>query len=233
MLPPRITAGERRRGWDGVEQGREMHSPSGALLMNELTTIISDGGVLVSVTLGDVVLRKVVYGDGRFHVQIEEARDRLAFAGSAGRASLTYGAETVSFVPSTDVRALVRARQLVSSAKVVATFSRLADRLVRVRKTSAGAVSVQLTAALVAEVMGDQGVPALVARLMSASVRQRRVVYDGRDDFQDRWTEHTLALLCPIDPSSLELTVRALLVMEASWHAVLSRDSEARSRAVR
>jgi len=201
--------------------------------MNELTTVISDGGVLVSVTLGDVVLRKVVYGDGRFHVQVEEARDRLAFAGSAGRASLTYGAETVSFVPSTEAHALARARQLVSSANVVVTFRRLAERLVRVRKTSAGAVSVQLTAALVAEVVGEPGVPALVARLMSAPVRQRRVIYDGRDDFQDRWTEHAVALLSPLESAPLELTFRALLVMEASWHAVVSGDSEAQSRAVR
>jgi hypothetical protein len=231
MLPPRIIADETRRGW-GVGLGTEGHAQSG-LLMNELTTVISDGGVLVSVTLGDVVLRKVVYSDGRFHVQIEVARDRLAFAGSAGRASLTYGADTVSFVPSTVVCARERARQLVSSANVVTTFRRFAERLGRLRGTSPGAVSVHLTTALVGEVMGEKGVAALVERLVSAPVPPRRVVYDGRDDFQDRWTEHTIARLGSPDTSTLELALHTLLVMEASWHAVVSRDSEARSRAVR
>jgi len=219
MLPPRIIAGERLTRDLGSGRDRQPLGPG--LSMNEMTTVISDGGVLVSVMLGDVVLRKVVYADGRFHVQIEEARDRLAFAGSPGRASLTYGAETVSFVPCADTRTLERARDLVASADVVATFRRMAERLGRYRRTSAGAVSVHLTAALVLEVVGEQGIALQITRLLSAPLRRPHVVYDGRDDFQERWTEHTAPLVAALESPSLERALRALLVMEAAWHAVV------------
>jgi hypothetical protein len=242
MLPPRITAGEGRFR-DITGRFPDRPGPGASLLMNEMTTIISDGGALASVTLGEVVLRKVVYADGRFHVQIEEARDRIAFTGSEGRASLTYGAETVSFLPAADSPAIERARGLVTTANVVATFRRLAERFGQTWRTSACAVSVHLTAALVSEVAGEPGIAAQVARVLASPVRHHPTLYDNRDDFHDRWAERVAPLLAVAElpgseattpiPYSLANAFQRVLTMEAAWYAVVAGDCDTRSRAVR
>jgi hypothetical protein len=241
MLPPRITAAEGRFR-DITGRFPDRPGPGASLLMNEMTTIMSDGGALASVTLGEVVLRKVVYADGRFHVQIEEARDRIAFTGSEGRASLTYGPETVSFLPGADACAIERARGVVTAANVVATFRRLAERFGRTWRTSACSVSVHLTAALVSEVSGEPGIAAQVARVIASPVRQS-TIYDNRDDFHDRWAERVAPLLAVAAPPGGEATTQRfssfgeafqrVLTMEAVWYAVVIGDGEVRARAVR
>ena len=106
MLPSRIVTVGGGGFRDITERFDDCRPPGAGLAINEMMTMMSDGGAVVSVTIAEVVVRKMVYADGRFHVQIEEGRDRIAFAGSEGRASLTYGAETVSFVPDADPRRL-------------------------------------------------------------------------------------------------------------------------------
>jgi hypothetical protein len=244
MLPPRITALGGRDFRDLDDRSANGRSPFGAsLTVTELKTIMQDGGAVVSVTMGDVVFRKVVYDDGRFHVQIEEARDRMAFAGSKGRASLTYGPETVVFVSDPSAHSVERARELVGTAKVASTFRQIAERMGRTRRTSAGAVSVRLTAALVAEIAGERGIASQVARVMSTPAPQYRGSFNGVDEFHDRWTEHAVRRLsvssdqadggdsCP-RLASLDVALRALLTLEAAWYAIAARD-EPPSRAAR
>jgi hypothetical protein len=244
MFPPRITA---LRGYgirDLADCSRDdCPAPGTALTMNEMTTLMADGGALISVTVADVVLRKMVYVDGRFHVQLEEARDRIAFAGSEGRASMTYGGETVSLVPNADAISAERARQLAASAHVVSTFRRLAERLGRTRRTSACAVSVRLTWALVAEVAGEAGTVDRLANLYSTHVPPHQAPYDPDDNFDRRWIEHAAQAVAPearriedamssgVPP--LDAAFHRLLKLEAAWYAMASGASEMRSRAAR
>ena len=244
MFPPRITA---LRGY-GIRDfaGRSVddrQAPGTVLTMNEMTTLMADGGAVISVTVADVVLRKMVYADGRFHVQLEEARDRIAFAGSEGRASMTYGAETVSLVPSADAISAERARQLVAGANVVSTFRRLAERLGRTRRTSACAVSVRLTWALVAEVAGEVGAVGRLAPLCSTHVSRHQTPHDPDDDFARRWISLAAQVLDPdaghIEGAmasgvpSLDVALRTLLKLEAAWYAMAPGASDLRSRAAR
>jgi hypothetical protein len=245
MLPPRITAVGGRGYRDITERGLgDQPAPGAGLAIHEMTTTMSDGGVVVSVTMAEVVLRKVVYADGRFHVQIEEARDRIAFAGSEGRASLTYGAETVSFVPGTDPGVVERARDVVASAKVVETFRRLVERLGRTRRTSASSVSVRLTAALVAEVAGEPGIAVELASLKAVPIPQYPALYEPGDAFDDRWAEHARHLVSSsrrLDiegatsphASSLGVAFQMLLQLEAAWYATTASAGDSSGRALR
>jgi hypothetical protein len=244
MFPPRITA---LRGYgirDLADRSFEDRpAPGPVLTMSEMTTLLADGGALISVTVAEVVLRKMVYVDGRFHVQLEEARDRIAFAGSKGRASMTYGAATVPLVPNADAISAERARQLVASANVVLTFRRLAERLGRTRRTSACAVSVRLTWALIAEVAGEAGAVDRLASIYSTHVPRHQAPYDADDDFDRRWIERAAQVLDPearrIEGAmssgvpSLDSAFHTLLKLEAAWYAVASGASEIRSRAAR
>jgi hypothetical protein len=185
----------------------------------------------------------MVYVDGRFHVQLEEARDRIAFAGSEGRASMTYGAATVSLVPNADAISAERARQLVASANVVSTFRRLAERLGRTRRTSACAVSVRLTWALVAEVAGEAGTVDRLANLHSTHVPPHPAPYDPDDDFDRRWIERAAQVLATearrtedamaSGVPSLDVAFHRLLKLEAAWYAMASGASKIRSRSAR
>jgi hypothetical protein len=85
----------------------------------------------------------------------------------------------------------------------------------------------------VLEVVGEQGIARQIARLLSAPNHRPHVVYDGRDDFQDRWTEHTAPLVASLEPPSLERALRALLVMEAAWHAVVCASEPCVERRIR
>jgi hypothetical protein len=136
------------------------------LTMSGTTTPTWDDGMLISVSAGDVVFRKVVYADGRFQVQIEQHRDRVALTGSRGRASVTFGLETASFVPHVGVEALDRVRRLLVLSPIVAGFRRFAAHLEKTGRAGADALSVRLTAALVAETAGEQGT---VVRLIRAT----------------------------------------------------------------
>jgi hypothetical protein len=245
MLPPRITtiggcsAGKfSEHGFD--HQGAQTTT----LSVNEMTAMMGDGGAVISVTVADVVLRKVVYADGRFHVQIEEARDRIAFAGSPGRASLTYGADSVSVVPAADPPTIQRARSLLAGAKVVSTFRRLAERLRRTKRTSASAVSVRLTWALIAEVAGEAGVMTQLTSMPAARVSDSQAFADFRDNFETLWNEHAVGLLSavPLKPDwrseelqlrSLDAAFHILLMLESAWYAIATTTNGRHSRAVR
>jgi hypothetical protein len=244
MLPSRIVTVGGGGFRDITERFDDRRPPGAGLAINEMMTMMSDGGAVVSVTIAEVVVRKMVYADGRFHVQIEEGRDRIAFAGSAGRASLTYGAETVSFVPDADPAALDRAREIMSTARVVATFRRLAERLGRTARKTASAASVGLTAALVAEVAGEPGIAVELGGLMSVPIRQHHAAYEKGNAFGDRWAERvgrlppgseqpdgTGALSQPV--SSMSAAFRALLQLEAAWYATATSAGDTSCRSNR
>ena len=240
MLPSRIVTVGGGGFRDITERFDDRRPPGAGLAINEMMTMMSDGGAVVSVTIAEVVVRKMVYADGRFHVQIEEGRDRIAFAGSAGRASLTYGAETVSFVPDAAHAALDRAREIVVTANVVSTFRRLAERLGRTMRKTASSVSVSLTAALVAEVAGEPGIAVALRGLMSVPVRQHYAAYEKSDAFGDRWAERVGRPTPGYErqgalsqPASIGAALHTLLQLEAAWYATASSAGAVPHAAVR
>jgi hypothetical protein len=244
MLPSRIVGVEGGGFRDITERFDDRPPPGAGLAINEVMTMMSDGGMVVSVTIAEVVVRKMVYADGRFHVQIEEGRDRIAFAGSEGRASVTYGAETVSFVPDAAPATLDRAREIVAAARVVATFRRLAERLGRTTRKTASSVSVTLTAALVAEVAGEPGIAVAMRGLTSVPARQHHAAYERGDAFGDRWAERVGRLPpgsewpgatgAQSQPrSSMGAALHVLLQLEAAWYATAASVGAAPRPAVR
>lgn len=211
--------------------------------VTELHTLMRDGGALISVSLGDITVRKVVYDDGRFHVLVEEGRDRIALAGSEGRASITYGPETVVVVSGTKSAGVARSRELLTSAKVVSTFRHVVERMQRISRTSAGPVGVLLTAAFIADLSGDPGVISMIPAIRS-SAGALPVTHDGegKEDFRDRWVRHATRALDEPDPGGadecrreqpLVAALRALLTLEAVWYEVAATIREMPSRLTR
>jgi hypothetical protein len=226
MWSPRIAAvGSRNfRELDDLIAGNRSTFGS-SLSVTEMLSPLRDGGVVVSVAIGQVILRKVVYDDGRFHVLVEEARDRIAMTGSRGRASVTYGPETVMFVPDVGAHGVERAHQLIGATGVTTAFRQVVERMGRTRRTSAGTVSVRLTAALMADIAGERGVASQLDKLaQSPPVSSRGWSYDKGDDFQDRWAGYLRATHRSFEPvRSLSDALQAVLVLEAAWYAVAAR----------
>src|SRR6266516_229387 len=71
-----------------------------------------DDGLVVSATAGELSFRKTVYPDGRFQVQIEQGRDRVALAGSEGRLTATYGSRSLTLSAEQDAQQSGRVREL-------------------------------------------------------------------------------------------------------------------------
>lgn len=125
-----------------------------------LTMAISpttDGGFLLSASAGSLVFRKVVYEDGRFHVQIEQGGDRFAVSGEHGRVHLTHGRKTLTLRPEDDERQGRRVRGMLLEVPVVAQFRRLIADLEDSDEMSVEVLGLRLTGALIAELDGDQG----------------------------------------------------------------------------
>jgi hypothetical protein len=202
------------------------------LTMSGTTAPTWDEGILISVSAGDVVFRKVVYADGRFHVQIEQHRERVALTGSRGRASVTFGPETASFVPHPGLEALDRVRQLVTLSPLVARFRRLAERLARTSHAGADVLSVRLTAALVAEIAGEQGAVQQFTRATAAAGHNEGTpTVTEKCGFARGWVASVSQVVrgleerdCADDETAteqhaVELAFRRVLDMEARWFA--------------
>ena len=118
----------------------------------------TDGGFLLSASSGSLVFRKVVYADGRFHVQIEQDSDRLALSGEPGRLHITHGRRTLTLRPAEDdERQGKRVREMLLEVPVVAQFRRLIAELEDSDELSAEILGLRLTGALIAELDGDEG----------------------------------------------------------------------------
>ncbi len=205
------------------------------LTMSGTITPTWDDGMLISVSAGDVVFRKVVYADGRFHVQIEQHRDRVALIGSRGRASVTFGPETASFVPYQGAEALDRVRQLLILSPLVAGFRRFADRLELTGQAGADALSVRLTAALMAETAGEQGMVVRLVRALADQEKGRSTVMERSVFRRDGVVSPPLVAwrvddLPPIDDETVtgrhgvEMAFHYVLDMESRWFAAARRE---------
>ncbi len=241
MLPQGNTLIGSRGYRDHDRHANGCASHTSGFTVTELHTLMRDGGALIAVTLGDIAFRQVVYDDGRFHVLVEEGRDRIALAGSEGRASITYGAETVVVVSGTQSAGMARSHELLASAKVVATFRHAAERMQRIRRASAGPIGVLLISAFMSDLSGEPGVISMIPAIRgSAGAPPCLHDNEGKEDFRDRWVRHATRALdetinsrgadagCREDP--LVAALRALLTLEAAWYEVAATIRETPSR---
>src|SRR4029079_18482086 len=116
-----------------------------------------DGGVLLSATAGDLSFRKVVYADGRYHAQIEQGRDRIAFAGSAGRQVVTYGSRSLTLSADQDDQQPARVRALIVSSPALRQFRRLVAQLEATGDVSPEILGLRVTGAVGGENDGGGG----------------------------------------------------------------------------
>jgi hypothetical protein len=118
-------------------------------------TPTGDHGVVVLGTAGDLVFRKIVYGDGRFHVQLEHQYDRLALAGFPGGARLTHGSPTTPVVPFPGAAAWRAIRQRLADTPIMNELRLVTGRLESVTVEPLEPSSVWLTTAVLAALAGD------------------------------------------------------------------------------
>lgn len=146
----------------------------------------NDGGLLLSATAGELSFRKVVYADGRYQAQIEQGRDRIAFAGSEGRVTVTYGSRSLTLSADQDDRQPGRVRALIVSSPALRQFRRLVAQLEATGDVSPEVLGLRVTGAVVSEVDGDEGAVRRLSRELRAKftanmrkVRLRTSCYDS------------------------------------------------------
>lgn len=146
----------------------------------------ADGAMLLSATAGDLAFRKVVYADGRYQAQIEQGRDRIAFAGSQGRLVVTYGSRSLALTDDQDSQQPARVRALIVSSPALRQFRRLTAELEATGDVSPEILGLRVTGAVVNEIDGDEGAVRRLSRELRAKfagnvkrVRLRASCYDS------------------------------------------------------
>jgi len=157
-----------------------------------LTVAVSstaDGGLLLSATAGDLSFRKVVYADGHYQAQIEQARDRVAIAGSEGRITVTYGSKSLTLSADQDEQQPSRVRALLVSSPALRLFRRLTAELEASGDTSPEVLGLRVTGAVVSQIDGDDGAVRRLGRELrmkfSAGFKKARLRASCYDAYQD------------------------------------------------
>ena len=137
-----------------------------------------DGHALLAATWGSLAFRKDIRADGSFHALMEQGRDRLALCGSSVGLHLTYGTRSLTISPADEcVTARRRARELLLTAPVAQVFRRLGGDLEETGALHPEACGVRVTAALLAEIDGDESA---VRRLGRAVMAHERALTSAR-----------------------------------------------------
>jgi hypothetical protein len=148
----------------------------------------NDGGMLLSASAGDLSFRKVVYADGRYQAQIEQGRDRIAFAGSEGRIVVTYGSRSLTLSADQDDQQPGRVRALIVSSPALRQFRRLVAQLEATGDVSTELLGLRVTGAIVSELDGDDGAVRRLSRELrskfTATMRKVRLRASCYDSYQ-------------------------------------------------
>lgn len=178
----------------------------------------ADGGYLLSASAGELAFRKVVYDDGRFHVQIERGQDRMALSGEPGQIHVTHGTRSLSLNPAdVDEKQARRVRALLMNAPVVAQFRRLIAELEDSEELSIEMLGLRLTGALVAELDGDEGAGRRLKRALIRELGVRVQQVRAQSSYSpDCWSIYTqLVLKASYD---LERCLNSFYVMNPIRH---------------
>ena len=131
-----------------------------------------DGHALLAATWGSLAFRKDIRADGSFHALMEQGRDRLALCGSRVGLHLTYGTRSLTISPVDEcITARRRARELLLAAPVAQVFRRLGGDLEETGALNPEACGVRVTAALLAEIDGDESAVRRLGRAVMAHER--------------------------------------------------------------
>jgi len=131
-----------------------------------------DGHALLAATWGSLAFRKDIRADGSFHALMEQGRDRLALCGSRVGLHLTYGTRSLTISPADEcITARRRARELLLAAPVAQVFRRLGGDLEETGALNPEACGVRVTAALLAEIDGDESAVRRLGRAVMAHER--------------------------------------------------------------
>ena len=138
----------------------------------------ADGALAVSATAGELTVRKQVYADGRFVVRVAtQGDDRLLISGTANGLNVAYGREA-----ALDLRAdrdsdydgkARRVRGWLARSDAVQRFRQIDEALEQQDAVSPEALSLRVTGALVAELLGDPGAAQRLSRSISAKLAHR------------------------------------------------------------
>jgi hypothetical protein len=138
----------------------------------------ADGSVVVTATAGPLTVRKSVYPDGRFAVRLSQgADDRLVIAGDLNGLRVAYGKEPgVDLRPDRDADYEQHARRVrgwLASSEAVQRFRQIVGALDRQEAQGPEALSLRVTGALVAELLGDPGAAQRLSRSLGSKLSRR------------------------------------------------------------
>ena len=133
----------------------------------------ADGGLTVAATAGDLTVRKQVYADGRFVVLVATRDDdRLIISGAGNALQVAYGADgSVELRADHDAEYEGKARRVrgwLARSEAVQRFRHINDALERQDAVSPEALSLRVTGALLAELLGDPGAARRLGRALTA-----------------------------------------------------------------
>lgn len=115
-----------------------------------------DGGVVMEVESEGLVVRKVVYPDGRFSAEFRLGGDRLAVAGDHDGVRLARESDAIHLPPgAADQAQAQRARIMLAASPAVRRFRQLVGALESGERFDGAALSLRATGALLAEIDGD------------------------------------------------------------------------------
>ncbi len=138
----------------------------------------SDGGLAVTATAGELTVRKQVYADGRFVVHVSTGdEDRLLISGTANGLKVAYGREaTLELRADRDGDYDNKARRVrgwLARSDAVQRFRQINAALEQQDAMSPEALSLRVTGALLAELLGDPGAAQRVSRSITARLAHR------------------------------------------------------------
>lgn len=141
-------------------------------------TMEADGGLAVTATAGDLTVRKQVYADGRFVVRVAtRGEDRLLISGAPNGLNVAYGAEAaVELSADRDGEYEGNARRVrgwLARSDAVQRFRHISEVLDQQDALSPEALSLRITGALVAELLGDPGAARRLSQSMTARFANR------------------------------------------------------------
>ncbi len=141
-------------------------------------TMEADGALAVTATAGDLTVRKQVYADGRFVVRVAtRGEDRLLISGGGNGLRVAYGSEgTVELRADHDLEYEGNARRVrgwLARSEAVQRYRQIAGVLDQQDAASPEAVSLRVTGALLAELLGDPGAAQRLSRSLSATLGSR------------------------------------------------------------
>jgi hypothetical protein len=138
----------------------------------------ADGGLAVTATAGDLTVRKQVYADGRFVVHVAtRGEDRLLISGAPNGLTIAYGAgAAVELSADRDAEYegnARRVREWLAQSDAVQRFRHINEVLEQQDALSPEALSLRVTGALVAELLGDPGAARRLSRSLGSRLANR------------------------------------------------------------